>query len=206
MLWWHVRDISLSVWYIETCLLSFECPRWHYIHSVWSIKQAGPTLTQEIHFNTQHQRRGRSQLPKKGIWLHFYHRKLLPETCCMYLSSQNLSSLSLIAWSPSLSLCQSFLSSHLSLALESLLPLQWLMTGKGQHHLPWVSQWVTTNGHFFLWLGLVLKKLSELHIGVASWELHIGETEVMHVLNHWSLNLWSQVLWMASRTACVQYT
>lgn len=89
---------------------------------------------------------------------------------------------------------------------ESLLPLQWLMTGEGQHHLPWVSQWVTTNGHFFLWLILVLKKLSELHIGVASWELHIGETKVMHVLNHWSLNLWSQVLWMASRTACVQYT
>lgn len=58
---------------------------------------------------------------------------------------------------------------------ESLLPLQWLMTGKGQHHLPWVSQWVTTNGHFFLWLVLVLKKLSELHIGVASWELHIGD-------------------------------
>lgn len=95
----------------------FECPWWHHIHSVWSIKQAGPTLTQEIHFNTQHQRRGRNQLPKKEIWLHFYRRNLLPVTCCMYLSSQNLSSLSLIAWSPSLSLCQSFLSSHLSLAL-----------------------------------------------------------------------------------------
>lgn len=157
-----------DIWYIDTCLLSLIAHDDIFILFDPLSKQV-PHLHRKFISLPSTKDREEASCQKKEFDFTSTAEIWLPETCRMYLSSQNVSSLSLAAWSPLLSLCQSFCLPTSSWHWESLLPLQWLMTGEGQHHLPWVSQWVTTNGHFFLWLVLVLKKLSETFLGVAYW-------------------------------------
>lgn len=165
--------------YTYTCLLSFECPWWHYIHSVWSIKWAytgnlfhDPAL--KIEKKPAAKKRNLTLLPpqKPASW----------DLWCVPTCLPRVSHLS-----PSWHEALQFVYANISCLpaspwhWESLLPLQWLVTGEGQHHVSWVRQGVTTHGQCFLWLVLALKKLSETFL-----ELHIGETEVMHVLNQWA--------------------
>lgn len=125
----------------------------------------------------------RNQLPPKG-----FDSTLTSETCLLKLIVCNfLPSISnpFLPYGPSLSVLTFPVFPPLPGTENLCCPSSSWWLERGQHRLTWVSQWVTTNGWFFLWLILVLE-LSETFLRVA-----IGETEVLHVLNSWNLDLWS---------------